>query len=387
MPIASLFDTTGGVLYAVLLCVFAIFSATLVVAYFVSLRPRRGTIEWMKRLDRPKFAPLQKTPLRWGDLAWALLSAFCAAFVRLVALAASYLRIGRIDLLMKNLNSLLFYTFLPTFLLAACLYLLLRTLFGRPFPAVCAAILTGLVQLGGIWCAAVLTASLLLLWLWTASDADAPLFPKMLLFLFSVGGFLVATVRYPAAGWLAPIYLIAYVYAQIVRWRKGTKHPKGVTLAVSLLLVFFMALAAAVGLWVMYCQMHEQMSSVFDLRLMVETLPQKLSVRLRALFRLPNPLLSVYRADAFALLLALASCVPLAHGIFKRRDSRCLVVLVCTVCFAAMWILGGTFCAVPMLLPLIGWSWNTLSERNYSGLMACYAVGTCVVYFAVRFLH
>lgn len=383
----KLFADTNGILLFILLLIFAAFSATLVVAYFVSLRPRKGTTEWMKRLDRPKFAPLQKIPLRWCDLAWALLSAFCAAFLRLVALAVTYLRIGRIGLLIKHLDSLLFYTFLPNFILGACLYLLLRTLFGKPFPAICAAILTGLVQVGGIWCAAVLTASLLLLWLWSASDADAPLFPKMLLFLFSVAAFLVATVRYPAVGWLAPIYLFAYIYVQIFRWRKGQKHPKGVTLAVSLLLVFFMTLAAAAGLWVLYCRMHGQMGSVFDLRLMVETLPQKLSDRLSLLVRLPNPLLSIYRADAFVSLLALASCVPLLHGIFKRRDSRCLAVLVCVICFAAMWILGGTFCAVPMLLPLVGWSWNTLSERENSGLMVCYAVGTAVVYFAVRFLH
>lgn len=387
MNLTSLFDTSGGILFAVLLCVFAAFSATLIVSYFISLRPRRGTTEWMKRLDRPKFAPLRKNSLRWSDLAWALLSAFCAAVLRLVALAVTYLQIGRIDLIMKHIHSLLTYSFAPIFLMAACLYLLLRSLFGQSFPAVCAAVLTGLVQLGGVWCAAVLTASLLLLWLWTASDADAPLFPKMLLFFFSVGGFLLAAVRYPAVAWLSPLYLIAYIYVQLFRWRNGKKHPRGVSLAVSLLLVFFLMLGAVALLWVLYCYLHGQLHSVLDLRLMLEVLPQKFAVRLRALFLLPRPLAALYRADAFALLLGMAAAVPMLHGIFKRRDSRCLALLVSLVCFAAMWIFGGTYSAVPMLLPLIGLSWSTLTERKYSGLMVCYAVGTAVVYFAVRFLH
>lgn len=387
MYLKNLLASTSGILFFALLLLFAAFSATLIVAYFISLRPRRGTTEWMKRLDRPKFEPLRASSLRWSDLAWALLSGFCAAVLRLVSVAVSYFRIGRISLLMRNMDELLLYSLAPTFLLGIGIYLLLRSLFGQPLPAVCAALLSGLAQVGGVGCAAVLTASLLLLWLWASADADAPLFPKILLFLFSVAAFLAAVLRDTAVAWLSPIYLVAYVYAQISRWRRSTKHPKGVTLAVSLLLLFFLLLAAIAAVWTLYCYRSGRLESIFDLRLLIETVPQKLSVRFGLLFCRKDPLAAVYRADGFLFLLGLVACVPLAHGIIRRRDSRCIVPALCLPCFAAMWLFGGVYSAVPMLLPVVGYSWSTLTERKYSALMVCYAVGAAVMYFAVRFLH
>ena len=36
-------------------------------AYFTARRPRRGTTEWIARLDRPHFAPLTALGLKWTD--------------------------------------------------------------------------------------------------------------------------------------------------------------------------------------------------------------------------------------------------------------------------------------------------------------------------------
>ena len=48
-------------------------------AYFAARRPRRGTTEWIARLDRPHFAPLTAQDLKWTDAPWAVLAALCAA--------------------------------------------------------------------------------------------------------------------------------------------------------------------------------------------------------------------------------------------------------------------------------------------------------------------
>lgn len=387
MSLTSPLGTATDVLLLVLLLLFATFCLTLVPAYFVSLRPRRGTTEWMKRLDAPKFAPLAAEPLRRGDIAWAILSAVCAAVLCLITHAISYFQLGRIELLTEQLETLLVYSLAPIAVLSVSLYLLLRPLFGRTFPAVCAAILTGLVQTNHIVSATLVTLSLLLLWVWVASDADAPIFPRAILFASSVAALLVATVWVTAVAWLAPLYLAAYVYVQIHRWRRATKHPRGVGLAVSLLLLFFLALAAVVGLWVLYCSLHGQRSDVLDLRLLLTVLPQKLTGRLHDLVRLPRLTETICRNDLLLLLLGLPACVPVVHGLLRRRDSRCIVLLASLACFAAMWIFGGVYLPVPMFLPIIGRSWSTLVDRKYSGIMTCYAVGLTVVYLAVRFQH
>ena len=66
----------------VILC--AVLLSLSVPAYYYAIRPRRGTTEWIKRLDPPHFAPVQVQFPGWTDILWALLTAVCAAALRFV---------------------------------------------------------------------------------------------------------------------------------------------------------------------------------------------------------------------------------------------------------------------------------------------------------------
>ena len=71
----SLFSFQISLVNLLLLVGFGVIACLSVPAYFVALRPRRGTTEWMRRLDQPHFAPLQAQGLRWADALWAVLAA------------------------------------------------------------------------------------------------------------------------------------------------------------------------------------------------------------------------------------------------------------------------------------------------------------------------
>ena len=381
-----LLGSSSGQLLLVLMIVFAVFSAMMIPAYFIALRPQRGTTEWMKRLDRPKFAPLHAQKLRWGDIAWALLSGFCAAMMRLISYLLAYFRMRQIDALPKYFESLLLYRLIPCAVLGIALYLLLRSLFDKTLPAVCGAILGGLAQIDDAWAGALVALSFMLLWYWMAADADAPIFPRALMLLGSLACFVLTVTQYWAVVWLAPVYFVAYLYAQIYRWRKTTKPGRAVSLAISLLLLFFAAVGAVVALWVFYCYLSEQPENITNLRKLVTILPQKLLARLEILIAPLRLRGSIYGEDAFLFTIGVISYVPILHGIFKRRDSRCIVLLLLQVPFAAMWFLGGMYLAVPVMIPAVAWVWNTFAEREHSGSVICFALGTALMYLVEHFI-
>ena len=58
---------------------FLILALALLLFYFSAMRPRRGTTEWMGRIDRPRFAALRCGRLRTLDAPWGVLAAVCGA--------------------------------------------------------------------------------------------------------------------------------------------------------------------------------------------------------------------------------------------------------------------------------------------------------------------
>ena len=67
---------------------FLILALALLLFYFSAMRPRRGTTEWMGRIDRPRFTALRCGRLRALDAPWGVLAAVCGATVAVLAASA-----------------------------------------------------------------------------------------------------------------------------------------------------------------------------------------------------------------------------------------------------------------------------------------------------------
>lgn len=386
MALKNLLSSTSARLMILTAAVFAVISVLMIPAYFVALRPRRGTTEWMKRLDKPKFAPLLTVPFRWSDGLWVVLAAVCAAVMQLLNAVCLYLHMGCMHMLPQILSSLALHRLVPAALLGAALYLLLRAMNGQVLPALLGAILGGLVQEGNVWLAAVTAISLMLLWFWTASPADAPMFPRALLFLGSLACYGLILYFNWAVVWLSPLYLGAYIYVQIRRWKFGPRKNRGVSLTVSLLLLLLTAVLAVIAFWVLHCLLCDMGGRILDLPCFFEVMSEKFLSRMQSIVQIRNFFGSVFTGDVFLLILGIVALFPMVHGLFKRRDSRCIVLAALLLFFIAAWLLGGTYLMVPSLILLSGWVWNVLAERDHSWQAAGFAALTAVFFLLHDFI-
>ncbi len=367
--------------------VFALFAMMLIPIYFVSIRPVRGTTEWISRIDRPKFTTLTVQPLRWGDLAWALLAGFCGAMLRLVSFLLLYLQKNMLQVFSTVLKHLSIHYLLPCALLSVAIYLLLRSMCKLTLPAVCCALLAGLMQISNVWAAALVAISLLFLWLWTASNADTAFFPRALLLLVSLAVYGLALLRYWELFWLCPIFPTAYIYAQIYRWRKTTLKNRGVRLAISLLLIFFAGIAAVFAGWAYYCLYKMQQPELLtDLRLLLQIIPSKLLARLKSLSIAVDPFATVLVRDALLFSLGAFSLIPLLHGIFRWHDSKCIAMLVLLPLFAAVWFCGGMYLCVPMLSVLLGWVLAVITEREHPWIVVGFSFVAAATFILQLFI-
>ncbi len=289
MLVHAVFADIPVVLF-VLLVLCAVLLSLSVPAYYHAIRPRRGTTEWIKRLDPPHFAPLQIRQPGWADIFWALLTAVCAAALRFVYYFFSlklHLKSNALQILSSCMPRLIWQVLLSVFS-ALALYLLLRIMFGgKPLPALLCAMLAGFTQNAVPASTALLFASLLCLYIWMSAPYDAPLFFRA--FWLLAAGLLYTPVLLLCrqAAWLAPYYLAAYLITQVLRWRGGNRERRGKKLVSSLLLTFFAFLFATLLLWLLYCLLsHRMEGSPVELlrsfrfyREMLPTLGKKLARR------------------------------------------------------------------------------------------------------------
>lgn len=367
--------------------VFALFAILLIPAYFISLRPAKGTTEWMSRIDTPQWEHLSSNDLHWGDLPFALLAGICAAVMRMASFLCIYLNKGILIVIHEILPSLSLSYLLPCAIFAIALYLLLRSMFDVTLPAVCVAILAGLVQVGNAWAAAIVTLSLLFLWLWTTLDADSGMLIRAVYFLLALACYGVALLRYWNLLWLSPLYLAAYVYTQIYRWKKTTRAGRGIRLALSLLLVFFSALLAYLAGWAYYCigKMGD-ISLMPDIRLSIEVVFTELGSRLARIAINSDPLATVLARDAIFCLLGIASVIPVIHGIVRWRDAQCFVLLALIPVFVAVWLIGGMYLFTPMLAIVFGWVLSVIAKREHFWLVITFCTIPAAVFLIEHFI-
>ncbi len=366
---------------------FALFALLLIPAYFLSLRPVKGTTEWMSRIDLPEFQPLGNNKLRRSDLPFALLAGICAAVLRMASFLCIYLHNGIFIVVHEILSSLAMRYLLPSAILAIAIYLLLRSMFDATLPAVCVAILGGLVQIGNAWAAALTALSLLFLWLWTSLDADAGLFLRAVLFVIASACYGLALLRYWELVWLSPLFLGAFIYAQVYRWKKATHPGRGIRLALSLLLLFFAVFASFLASWAYYCiGKMDDPALMLNIRKSLDVVWQELSSRLHRIRLNPDPLSAVLARDAILFLPGAVSLIPVLHGILRWRDSLCFVLIALIPFFAAMWLVGGMYLFTPMLAILFGWVLSVIAKRGHAWLVIIFCAVPVAVFLFEHFI-
>lgn|GEM_PF-2810733 len=376
-----------GQMILLLTGLFALFAAMLIPAYFISMRPARGTIEWIGRVDKPEFSALRRHDFRWGDLTWALLTGFAAAMLRLTGYLLIYLRHNILQVFPSIIFTLSKHYLIPSALFAIMIYLLLRSMFDLTLPAVCCGVLVGLLQPSNCWAATLVSASMLFLWLWVTCDTDTNFLVHTLLLMVSVGLYFLLILRYWAMFWIAPLYIAAYIYVQVYRWRNGEKKGRATRLAVSLLLVFFAFIAAAAAGWAYYCVYKMNMPELLtDFRLMMEIVPERIGRRLSGLLQTGYPLATFISRDILMLLLGTMSLIPVIHGVFRWHDSHCIVLLALVLLFWAVWLLGGMYMLVPMLSLLLGWVLGIITEREQPWIVIVVTVVSAVTFYLEYFI-
>lgn len=364
------FSESAFTLPLLILC--AVLMCLSVPAYFHALRPRRGTTEWIRRLDAPQFSPLQVQRLHWSDALWASFAVLSAAVLRFLYYFF-YLKLhhrsNASELLSASMRYILVRV-LPCAVLALAVYLLVRTVFGKPLPALLCAVLAGFTQNTASASTALLVISLLCLYVWMSAPYDAPLFFRAFWLVGAGLAYALAALFCLSAVWLLPFYLGAYVLTQVLRWRGGNPEKRGKKLLLSLLLTLLALLFGTLLLWLLYCLVSGRMAGspaalLRSFRFYRELLPT-ISEKLIKLTSGNAAVLDTLKDNAFVYLAGLTSLLPLAHGAFRLRDGRCLFLLCLLPSCLCAWLLGGTsLLSLPLLLSL-GRLWSVCTERNHT---------------------
>lgn len=341
---------------------FAILALALLLFYFSAMRPRRGTTEWMAKLDRPQFAALRCRRLCAADALWGVLSAVCGAAVSALAASGFALRA----------EAFLHWQTAYAALEAAAAYLWLRLLCADALTAAVSALLLPAMLPEGPSAALVLL-SLPVLQLWLGREPKKGLFPAGLLLPVFTLLFGAAVMLNAKLFWLAPVYVGAYVFAQLQRWKFADCARAG-TPAVSLGLT---ALTVAVCVPLLYAGRL----LLAGTRLAAPGLAGGgfFSALLGALGRGFSGLLRfapetvLQWRECYVLLYAAASVLPVLHGLLRLRELRCAALLLLPLPFFALRLLGGVDLLPAALLALPAWSLTTLGRRWRGAEILCAA--------------
>lgn len=355
---------------------FALLSLGMIPLYFSARKPRRGTLEWMQRLEPVAFRPLRCQKPGWTDTAWAVLCALCAAFLRFAR--AFFLleepSVGLSAFLIQLKPMLLPLLFQGVAALA--IYLLLRMLFGSPWPAICLAVLSGLLLPDPTLAWALLSLSLLFLYVWMTLPAEGELLPGGLWLMAALAAYALSLFSDFRLLWLMPFYLAAWGVTLWSRWRRTAPEVRGKRLTVSVLASGALAAVGAWMVWVLYAYLRGTLAAGgFGQLAQGAFYRAYLDFTKGAIAQLgcnDGAWLSSVPALQ-ALILCLWALVPLLHGVVRLRESRCLFVLGLLPCFfAGLLVSGLPGLTLPALLAL-GWLWDTLYRRERSFYVGFFA--------------
>lgn len=371
----------------ILLGAFAVLMALVIPAYFYVYRPRSNSTEWIDRLDRRSFQPFSACALCPADIIWSLLSMICAAF-----LCFAYFIFRFDQMFMSNPSAFLFLILrysIPIALIALSLFLLLRIMYGKTLPAILCAVIGAVAVSGQSKAIALFTLSLLFLYLWVCAPYDAPLFFNALWLAFSAAAYGAALLFSFPLIWTAPFYIGVYIVTQVVRWKRGDPDIRGKKLAGSIVLLLLLMLCGFIAVWLAYCIKNDLGSPVSLLRSFdfYRDLFPALTGRLATLLHRPSYWNVLVFSDSFIFIAGIFAIVPLLHGLFKLRDTRCLFLLLLLPCLLAAWYFSACYALIPLFILIIGWSWSLFAERDRPLFAVGFAATILLFLFAELFIH
>ena len=346
--------------------------------YFQAIRPRRGTTEWMRKVDERHFGKIWLHGLRGTDIVWALMVAVCAACLRFCYLFFQ-LRLHRRDNALQTLLSASDF-FIQRILLCAvfalCIFFTVRLLFGKALPAVCTALVGALTQNYHSDTAVLLLLSILLFLCWMNGAEDGMM--RGLWLLLSLCIYALCLLTCWPCFWLSPLYAAGYVIVLICRCREWEREERAGKLLMSILTMLLLLPLGGMALWILYARASGRISvgvleAVRTFSFYEEILPV-LKEKIYHLLTTRGDLLEYVRFyDVFLLLVGLGASIPALHRLFRERDSKVILLLVLLAAMVALWLLSGIyFLGLPLLL-LLGRLWSILCRRGRSGfcIMSC----------------
>lgn len=346
-------------------------------AYFRALRPRRGTTEWMRRLDPPKFQPIAARPLHRYDLFWGALGTLSAGALWLLVL---FFRTGWF--LTEAPWRFLWLAegyYLPRLPAAAALgagvYLLLRSWCSRSSVAFWGALLSPLLFFDHPAGAAGLSLALWCFRQWMTADPEACWFRRAVYLLPAVLCYGLSLVLCWPCVFLAPLFVAGYIRTLIYRWLRDGGRVGNLLLTLGLTLL--LGLCAVLGVWILYgfvSGTNRDWSALGDPGYYGQMLPTFLE-QFRGLFQRPDLRETLSHGELLPLLLGLGALLPLCHGLFKGRDESCLHSLLLLLALLAIWLVCGEFLLPLGLLLAWGWTWETCSARGRRGAVWGVALG------------
>ncbi|MDR0889791.1 MAG: hypothetical protein LBM28_03975 [Oscillospiraceae bacterium] len=355
------------------LLVFALLALFSLLYYFRVMRPKKGTVEWISRFDAPSMRMPRAFPLRWSDAALSLITVFAAVVLRLIY---TFFYMGwhhfpnPLRILLAAARMLAFDA-LCAALLAVAALLLLKTLFGKQSIALLGAVIAALtVSRTLLPAAAMLLISLLFLFLWMTADHDATVFACELFLTISALAYMMAFLLLRITLVFAPFYVAAYIAVLRSRWKYGDERMRRANLTRSLLLTLLIGGAAAALFFVLYRLFYgmpswDKVLSALHNGAFLRRLRRSLQVR-----------------DFFVFAMGAAAILPLLHGLYKRRDVRCLLILLLAIPFAAMWLVSGVYMMPLVFVLAMCYVWRSYIARRKGAAAMWMAAFTVVFYFA-----
>lgn len=371
------------------ICVFAIAAILSIPLFFRTERPRRGTIEWIRKHDRRSFAPLAWQKLAVPDLLWCLFAVLGGLIVFFVYL---FLRRGWHLLddplgVLNEAGGYLLYKLIFALILSGSTYLFTKSLFGKAPVALSAAILLPFLQVGYLPAAAMLMLALFFFYRWMTADFLASALSTAVWLILALLFYGLALVLCFPTILLLPLFFAGYVYTQIVRWQKGDRYERAGKLAVSLGLTVVSLLVWALLVWLVYQFVSGQLTDISQLRSFsfFTAIFPTFAEQLVQMFTFPPLTDALVHTDIFLFLGGIAAIVPNAYGIVRYRDSRCILLLLLLLPFGLMWLCGGAYLmSIPFVL-LMGWMWNRSIERDHM-LLAVLSPAVVLAFAALELL-
>lgn len=363
-----------------LLLISVVFSLLSVFQYFRASRPRRGTTEWMEKVDPKHFGPLHLHRLGGADVIWAFLVMLFAACLRFCYLFF-YLRLHERPNAMAILLSAR-YLFLQRISLcvifALCIFFMIRLLSGRPLPAICAAVVGALVQNHNNDTAALLALSLLLFLCWMGCSYEGGILRGIWLVL-SLGAYALCLLTCWECAWLSPLYVAGYFVVLILRFRGGDPKKRLSRLILSLVTMLLLIPAGCLALWMLYAHMSGRakggiLTAMRTFAFYQQMIPVLKTKIYHLLTRRESFLSYLVVYETFLLVSGSAACIPMLHRLFREKDSSALLLLVLLLAFPILWLASGVYLmGIPMLL-ILGKLWSYFCQREKQGfavLSAC----------------